>query len=78
MRGYLTDDAVLVGVESRTSSPVRVVREPDSLASPTLPGLYPCAEGAGYAGGIVSAALDGARVARAILGIAPDATTAPA
>ncbi len=67
MRGFLTEDAVLVGVESRTSSPVRVPRDPERLVSPDLAGLYPCAEGAGYAGGIVSAALDGARVARAIL-----------
>jgi uncharacterized FAD-dependent dehydrogenase len=67
MRGYLTDEAVLVGVESRTSSPVRVPRDRDRLESPDLSGLYPCAEGAGYAGGIVSAALDGIRVARAIL-----------
>jgi len=67
MRGYLTDEAVLVGVESRTSSPVRVPRD-ESLQSPELAGLYPCAEGAGYAGGIVSAALDGMRVARAIIG----------
>ena len=67
MRGYLTDEAVLVGVESRTSSPVRVPRDAETLASPDLAGLYPCAEGAGYAGGIVSAALDGVRVARAIL-----------
>jgi uncharacterized FAD-dependent dehydrogenase len=66
MRGYLTEDAVLVGVESRTSSPVRVPRDPGRLESPDLAGLYPCAEGAGYAGGIVSAALDGMRVARAI------------
>jgi uncharacterized FAD-dependent dehydrogenase len=66
MRGYLTDEAVLVGVESRTSSPVRVPRDAVSLMSPDLIGLYPCAEGAGYAGGIVSAALDGIRVARAI------------
>jgi uncharacterized protein len=66
MRGYLTDDAVLVGVESRTSSPVRVPRDLLRLESPDLAGLYPCAEGAGYAGGIVSAALDGIRVARAI------------
>ncbi len=61
-----TQDAVLVGVESRTSSPVRVPRHPELLESPDLAGLYPCAEGAGYAGGIVSAALDGIRVARAI------------
>jgi uncharacterized FAD-dependent dehydrogenase len=67
IRGYLTDEAVLVGVESRTSSPVRVPRDAISLESPDLAGLYPCAEGAGYAGGIVSAALDGMRVARAII-----------
>ena len=67
MRGYLTEDAVLIGVESRTSSPVRVPRDDASLESPDLAGLYPCAEGAGYAGGIVSAALDGVRVARQIL-----------
>jgi uncharacterized FAD-dependent dehydrogenase len=66
LRGYLTDEAVLVGVESRTSSPVRIPRDPARLESPDLAGLYPCAEGAGYAGGIVSAALDGMRVARAI------------
>jgi uncharacterized FAD-dependent dehydrogenase len=69
LRGYLCADAVLVGVESRTSSPVRVVRDPATLASPQLAGLYPCGEGAGYAGGIVSAALDGVRVARAIAGV---------
>jgi hypothetical protein len=66
MRGYLTEHAVLVGVESRTSSPVRIPRDRDRLVSPDLAALYPCAEGAGYAGGIVSAALDGMRVARAI------------
>ncbi|HEX2686547.1 MAG TPA: NAD(P)/FAD-dependent oxidoreductase [Kofleriaceae bacterium] len=68
MHGYLTEDAVLVGVESRTSSPVRIPRDRDRLVSPDLAGLYPCAEGAGYAGGIVSAALDGMRIARAIIG----------
>jgi uncharacterized FAD-dependent dehydrogenase len=57
---------VLVGVESRTSSPVRVPRDPVTLQSPDLADLYPGAEGAGYAGGIVSAALDGIRIARAI------------
>jgi uncharacterized FAD-dependent dehydrogenase len=67
MRGYLTEEAVLVGVESRTSSPVRVPRDHERLESPDLAGLYPCAEGAGYAGGIVSAALDGMRVARSII-----------
>jgi hypothetical protein len=66
MRGFLSHEAVLVGVESRTSSPVRVPRDPDTLVSPDLAGLYPCGEGAGYAGGIVSAALDGMRVARAV------------
>jgi uncharacterized FAD-dependent dehydrogenase len=66
LRGYRTEDAVLIGVESRTSSPVRVPRDPDSLEAPGFSGLYPCGEGAGYAGGIVSAALDGQRVARAI------------
>ena len=67
MRGYLTQEAVLVGVESRTSSPVRVPRT-ERLVSPDVAALYPCGEGAGYAGGIVSAALDGMRVARAIIG----------
>jgi uncharacterized FAD-dependent dehydrogenase len=71
MRGYVTDDAVLVGVESRTSSPVRIPRDSDRLESPDLAGLYPCGEGAGYAGGIVSAALDGLRVARAIITCGP-------
>jgi uncharacterized FAD-dependent dehydrogenase len=66
MRGYLCDEAVLVGVESRTSSPVRVLRDASSLTSPTVDRLYPCGEGAGYAGGIVSAAMDGAKIARAI------------
>ncbi|MDB4974744.1 MAG: NAD(FAD)-utilizing dehydrogenase [Myxococcaceae bacterium] len=66
MRGYASEDAVLVGVESRTSSPVRVPRDAASLQSPDMAGLYPTGEGAGYAGGIVSAALDGMRVARAI------------
>ena len=66
MRGYLTEEGVLVGVESRSSSPVRVVRDPASLESPSLAGLYPCGEGAGYAGGIVSAAVDGMRIAERI------------
>lgn len=66
MRGYGTEQAVLIGVESRTSSPVRVPRDPVTLEAPGFSGLYPTGEGAGYAGGIVSAALDGQRVARAI------------
>ncbi|GAB3016935.1 FAD-binding protein [Niabella terrae] len=68
MRGYFTNEAVLVATESRTSSPVRIPRDPDTLQHPQYKGLYPCAEGAGYAGGIVSAAMDGERVARAIAG----------
>jgi uncharacterized FAD-dependent dehydrogenase len=67
LRGYLTEEAVLIGVESRTSSPVRIPRDPESLESVDLHGLYPCGEGAGYAGGIVSAAVDGMRVARVIV-----------
>ncbi|MFW2388334.1 MAG: NAD(P)/FAD-dependent oxidoreductase, partial [Polyangiales bacterium] len=66
MPGYLSDDAVLLGVESRTSSPVRVPRDEETLESPDVHGLYPSGEGAGYAGGIVSAALDGKRVATAL------------
>lgn len=66
MRGYLTNEAQLIGIESRTSSPVRIPRDPQSLQHPEINGLYPCGEGAGYAGGIVSAAMDGERCARAI------------
>ena len=66
MQGYLTNDAVIIGVESRTSSPLRIPREKESLQHPEINALYPCAEGAGYAGGIVSAAVDGQRVAEVI------------
>lgn len=66
MRGYFTNDAVVVATESRTSSPVRIPRDPDSLTHPQVNNLYPCGEGAGYAGGIVSAAMDGEKVARRI------------
>ena len=59
MRGYYTNDALLLGVESRTSSPVRLPRNPETLEHVDVLGLYPCGEGAGYAGGIVSSALDG-------------------
>tara|TARA_R110002096_G_scaffold44526_13_gene120491 strand:- start:68992 stop:70578 length:1587 start_codon:yes stop_codon:yes gene_type:complete len=69
LRGFVADEAVLVGVESRTSAPVRVLRDRESLQSPSLTALYPCGEGAGYAGGIVSAAMDGVRVARAITAV---------
>jgi hypothetical protein len=67
MPGYVSDEAVLIGVESRTSSPVRVPRDPQTLASPEIDGLYPAGEGGGYAGGIVSAALDGMRIADALV-----------
>jgi uncharacterized protein len=66
MKGYFTNEAVVVATESRTSSPVRIPRQPNTLAHPQLRNLYPCGEGAGYAGGIVSAAMDGERVAQAI------------
>ena len=59
MRGYYTNDALLLGVESRTSSPIRLPRNPETLEHVDVPGLYPCGEGAGYAGGIVSSAMDG-------------------
>ena len=65
MKGYYTNESLLLGVESRTSSPVRIPRDPDSLECISVPGLYPCGEGAGYAGGIVSSALDGINAARA-------------
>jgi uncharacterized FAD-dependent dehydrogenase len=64
---FLLPDALLIAAETRTSAPVRFLRDPSTLLSPSAEGLYPCGEGAGYAGGIVSAALDGARVAERIL-----------
>ncbi|NNC83721.1 MAG: FAD-binding protein [Flavobacteriales bacterium] len=67
MKDYLTNDAVVVATESRTSSPVRIPRDKDSLQHVDIKGLYPCGEGAGYAGGIVSAAIDGQRCVEAIL-----------
>jgi hypothetical protein len=66
MKGFLTNEAVVVGVESRTSSPVRIPRDPLTLQHVSLAGLFPCGEGAGYAGGIVSCAVDGERVADAV------------
>jgi uncharacterized FAD-dependent dehydrogenase len=66
MNGYLTNEAVVLGVESRTSSPVRISRDPEKLHHITISGLYPCGEGSGYAGGIVSSAVDGMRAAEAI------------
>ena len=65
--GFLTNEAVILGVESRSSSAVRIPRDPETLQSVSTPGLYPCGEGAGYAGGITSCALDGINVALAII-----------
>ena len=62
-RGFRTSDATMIGVETRTSSPVRIVRDNETLQHVTVEGLFPCGEGAGYAGGIVSAAVDGERCA---------------
>ena len=67
--GFADQDAVITGIETRTSSPVRVTRNPDSLQALGIHGLYPCGEGAGYAGGIVSAAVDGVRVAEQIMAL---------
>ena len=66
MKGFAHPDAVLTGVETRSSSPVRILRD-EAFQSPALPGLYPCGEGAGYAGGITSAAVDGIKAAEALL-----------
>jgi len=63
MRGYLHPEAIVLGPESRTSSPVRIPRDRESLVHPEVAGLYPCGEGGGYAGGILSAAMDGRKVA---------------
>ena len=65
-RGFLTNDAIVIGVETRTSSPLRIPRDFETLHHITLDGLYPCGEGAGYAGGIVSSAIDGERCAEAL------------
>lgn len=67
LKGFIQEEGILHAPETRTSSPIRIPRETNTLMHPQLEGLYPCGEGAGYAGGIVSAALDGIRVARAIL-----------
>ena len=66
--GFLTNEAVMIGVETRTSSPIRIVRDKDSLQHIDVEGLFPCGEGAGYAGGIVSAGVDGERCAEAAAG----------
>ncbi|HTE01979.1 MAG TPA: FAD-dependent oxidoreductase [Mucilaginibacter sp.] len=65
MKGYYTNEAILVGVESRTSSPIKVPRDKETLQHPQVAGLFPCGEGAGYAGGIISAAIDGINCALA-------------
>jgi len=71
MRGYYTNQAVVIAVESRTSSPVRIPRHAETLEHPTVRGLFPCGEGAGYAGGIVSAAMDGERVMERVAALYP-------
>ena len=68
MPGFLCHEAILHGIESRTSAPVRIIRDRVTLECQSMKGLYPAGEGAGYAGGIVSAAVDGIRVGRAIRG----------
>ncbi|MBR4829164.1 MAG: FAD-binding protein [Muribaculaceae bacterium] len=65
-RGFLTNDAIVIGVETRTSSPLRIPRDTERLSHISIDGLYPCGEGAGYAGGIVSSAIDGERCAEAL------------
>ena len=66
IKGFDMHDAVMTGVEPRTSSPLRIARDDDSLQSPNLGGLYPAGEGAGYAGGILSAGVDGIKVGEAV------------
>lgn len=66
MNGYLTNKANIIGVESRTSAPIRIPRHDDTLMHPQIKGLFPCGEGAGYAGGIISAAMDGQNVTKAV------------
>ncbi|MCF6366543.1 MAG: FAD-binding protein [Bacteroidales bacterium] len=66
MKGFLTNEAILLGVESRTSSPIRIPRDKETLQHPQIKNLYPCGEGAGYAGGIISSAVDGERCAEMI------------
>lgn len=65
-RGFLSDEATVMGVESRTSSPIRIPRNETTFEHVTMPGLFPCGEGAGYAGGIVSSAVDGERCAEKV------------
>ena len=67
LKGFDDGDAVLTGIETRSSSPIRILRNSDTLQSVSIDGLYPCGEGAGYAGGIVSAAVDGIKCAEKII-----------
>ena len=67
MRGFLTNEAIILGVESRTSSPIRIPRDPETLQHVQIKGLFPAGEGAGYAGGIVSSAVDGERCADGVM-----------
>ena len=67
LKGFADNDALLTGVESRSSSPIRILRDRESLESVSVEGLYPCGEGAGYAGGIVSAGVDGIKCAEKII-----------
>ena len=66
MRGFLTEEALVLSSETRTSSPVRIVRDTERLCCPNVANLFPCGEGAGYAGGIVSSAMDGEKAAEAV------------
>ena len=68
MKGYYTNDAIIVGVETRTSSPIRILRDKEKMNHVQIKNLYPVGEGAGYAGGIVSAAMDGRKSVEAIVG----------
>jgi uncharacterized FAD-dependent dehydrogenase len=77
MKGFDHPDAVILAPESRTSSPVRIPRDEETLEHLELSGLYPCGEGAGYAGGIVSAAIDGERCAEAIAKVLVDQVRNP-
>jgi hypothetical protein len=67
MKGYHTSEAVILGTESRTSSPIRIPRDSETLEHIGLAGLFPCGEGAGYSGGIVSSAMDGVNCAMAVV-----------
>ena len=67
--GFADADAIMTGVETRTSSPVRITRSAETLQAIGIEGLYPCGEGAGYAGGIMSAAVDGVKVAKKIISL---------